>query len=267
MLTREQIERTARQLEAAEKNRQQMRSVSFEYPDMDVNDAYAVQKAWMDLKMQAGRRIIGRKVGLTSRAMQQAMQINEPDFGVLLDDMLFAEGAEIEVGRFTDLRLEVELAFVLKTPLRGPGVRVTDVLAATAYVVPAVELIAARTFRIDPQTHKPRGVIDTISDNAASAAVMIGGRPVPVDAVDLRWVGALLSKNGVIEESGVAGAVMNHPANAVAWLANRFGDLGETLGAGELILSGSFTRPLLVAPGEIWHVDFGSLGSFSCRFV
>lgn len=267
MLTPEQIVRTAQRLESAERNRQQMRSVSFEYPDMDVDDAYAIQKAWMALKVQSGRSIIGRKVGLTSRAMQQAMQINEPDFGVLLDDMLFAEGAQIEVARFTDLRLEVELAFVLKSPLRGPGVRVTDVLAATAYVVPAVELIAARTFRIDPDTHKPRGVIDTIADNAASAGLMIGGRPMPVDSVDLRWVGALLSRNGVIEESGVAGAVMNHPANAVAWLANRFGELGETLGAGEVILSGSFTRPLLVAPGEIWFVDFGLLGSFSCRFV
>ncbi len=267
MLTRQQIERTAQQLEAAQQNRQQIRSVSFEFPDMDIADAYAVQKAWMNLKVQSGRRIIGRKVGLTSRAMQQAMQINEPDFGVLLDDMLYVEGAEIEVARFTDLRLEVELAFVLKSPLRGPGVRVTDVLSATAYVAPAIELIAARTFRIDPGTRKPRGVIDTIADNAASAGVMMGGRPVPVDAVDLRWVSALLSKNGVIEESGVAGAVMNHPANAVAWLANRIGELGETLGEGEVILSGSFTRPVLVAPGEIWHVDFGLLGSFSCRFV
>lgn len=267
MLTREQIERTARQLESAERNRQQVRSVSFAFPDMNVDDAYAIQKAWIALKVGSGRRVIGRKVGLTSRAMQQAMQIDEPDLGVLLDDMLFAEGAEIEVARFTDLRLEVELAFVLKSPLRGPGVRVTDVLAATAYVVPAIELIAARTFRIDPDTRKPRGVIDTIADNAASAGLMIGGRPVPVDSVDLRWVGVLLSRNGVIEESGVAGAVMNHPANAVAWLANRVGDLGETLAAGEVILSGSFTRPVLVAPGEIWHVDFGSLGSFSCRFV
>ena len=267
MLTPLQIDQLAAQLQAAELDRQQVRSVSLQYPDMDIHDAYAIQKAWIALKQQTGRHIIGRKVGLTSRAMQQAMQINEPDFGVLLDDMLFPEGSAIEVARFTDLRLEVELAFVLNTPLHGPGVLVTDVLAATAYVVPAVELIAARTFRVDPETRKPRGVIDTIADNAASAGVMLGGRPMPVDAVDLRWVGALLSKDGVIEESGVAGAVLNHPANAVAWLANKLGPLGERLNEGDIILSGSFTRPVTVAPGEIWHVDFGALGSFSCRFV
>lgn len=267
MLSDQDVRAAAQQLETAEQERRQVRSMSLQYPGMDVADAYAVQTAWMNLKRSQGRRVIGRKVGLTSRAMQQAMQINEPDFGVLLDNMLFADGADIEADRFTDLRMEVELAFVLGTALTGTDVNATDVLAATRYVVPAVELIAARTFRIDPQTNRPRGVVDTIADNAASAGIVLGGRPVPPDAVDLRWVGALLWKNGVIEESGVAAAVMNHPANAVAWLANRFGSLGERLDEGEIILSGSFTRPIAVAEGDIVQVDFGALGSLGCRFV
>jgi len=266
-LTRDQIEAAAARLIAAEADRRQVRSVSFDHPGMDVDDAYAIQKAWLALKIASGRRVVGHKVGLTSRAMQLAMQIDEPDFGVLLDDMRFAEGSQIEAARFTDPRIELELAFVLKSALTGPGIGPTDVLAATGYIVPAVELIAARTFRVDPETRRPRGVVDTIADNAASAGLVTGGRAVPPDAIDLRWVGAMLWKNGELEESGVSGAVMNHPANAVAWLANRLGALGETLGAGEVILSGSFTRPIAVSAGDVFHIEFGQLGSLSCRFV
>ncbi len=167
----------------------------------------------------------------------------------------------------TDLRIEVEIAFVLGAPLQGTSQTLADVLAATAYVVPAVELIAARTFRIDPETRKARGVVDTIADNAASAGIVMGGRPMHPSAVDLRWIGAMLWKNGEIEESGVSGAVMNHPGNAVARLANTFGALGERLEAGEIILSGSFTRPVTVAAGDLFHVDFGTMGSFALRFV
>jgi 2-oxo-hept-3-ene-1,7-dioate hydratase len=265
-LSEPQILAAAARLDAAERNRQQIRSVSFDHPGMDIDDAYAIQKAWMQLKQSRGRRIIGRKVGLTSRAMQQAMRIDRPDFGVLLDDMVFAEGAAIEAAAFTDLRLEVEIAFVLGSSLTGTGHTLADVLAATSFVVPAVELIAARTYRIDPETRQPRGVVDTIADNAASAGIVTGGRPLSPAAVDLRWVGALLWKNGEIEESGVSGAVMNHPGNAVAWLANTFGALGERLEAGEIILSGSFTRPVNVAAGDLFHVDFGALGSFGLRF-
>lgn len=261
------IRAAAARLDAAERNRQQVRSVSFDHPGMTIDDAYAIQKAWIGLKEARGRRIVGRKVGLTSRAMQQAMQIDRPDFGVLLDDMVLSEGTPIEVAAFTDLRVEVEIAFVLGAPLAGTANTLADVMAATARVIPAVELIAARTFRIDPETRKPRGVVDTIADNAASAAIVMGGRPMDPAVVDLRWIGALLWKNGEIEESGVSAAVMNHPGNAVAWLANTFGALGERLEAGEIILSGSFTRPVAVAAGDVFHVDFGSSGAFSLRFV
>ena len=267
MLTKENILSAAQSLQDAEQQRIQIQSISITHPDMDLSDAYAVQQAWVDLKLAAGGRILGRKIGLTSRAMQQVMQINEPDFGTLLDDMLFDDGADIEAARFTDPRVEVELAFVLGADLIGDNLTIVDVINATDYVVPAVELIAARTHRVDPNTGKPRGVLDTISDNAANAGIVLGGRPVKPHEVDLRWVGALLYKNGVIEESGVSAAVLNHPANGILWLARRFAAHGIELKAGEVILSGSFTRPVEVAAGDVIHVDYGDLGSLTSRFV
>ena len=267
MLTQQQIQDAAASLDEAEQQRVQVKSVSLTYPDMDLDDAYAVQQAWVDMKIARGATVLGRKIGLTSRAMQQAMQIDEPDFGTLLDDMLFDDGADIETARFTDPRVEVELAFVLGSDLQGTNLTITDVLDATEYVVPAVELIAARTHRVDPDTGKARGVLDTISDNAANAGIILGGRPVRPHEVDLRWVGALLYKNGVIEESGVSAAVLNHPANGILWLARRFAQHDIRLRKGEVILSGSFTRPVAVAPGDVIQVDFGELGNLISRFV
>ncbi len=267
MLTAEQIQDAAASLDEAERQRIQVKSVSLAYPQMDLGDAYAIQQAWVDMKIARGASILGRKIGLTSRAMQQAMQIDEPDYGTLLDDMLFDDGANIEAARFTDPRVEVELAFVLGKDLQGERLTVTDVLHATDYVVPAIELIAARTHRVDPETGKPRGVLDTVSDNAANAGIVLGGRPVKPAEVDLRWVGALLYKNGVIEESGVSAAVLNHPANGILWLARRFARHDIRLRAGEIILSGSFTRPVPVAAGDVIQVDFGQLGNLVSRFV
>jgi 2-oxo-hept-3-ene-1,7-dioate hydratase len=199
--------------------------------------------------------------------MQQASQITEPDFGTLLDDMFFPEGSQIPMHRFIDPRVEVELAFVLKHALKGPGVTVFDVLAATEYVVPAIEIIDARIEQFDRHTKAMRRVFDTISDNAANAGIVTGGRPVKPDAVDLRWVSALLYKNGVIEESGVAAAVLNHPANGVAWLANKLAPWGEHLEAGEIVLAGSFTRPVNALAGDSFHADYGPLGSIAFTFV
>ena len=266
-LTRTQIEAAAVALDEAEKGRFQGRPTSKLYPGMTLADAYAVQDAWVALKLNEGRRIRGRKIGLTSRAMQQAMQIDEPDYGTLLDDMFFEDGAEIEAGRFTDPRIEVELAFVLGAPLSGARLHVEDVLDATAYVAPALELIAARTYRTDPETGQPRGLLDTVSDNAANAGVIMGDHRAAPDEIDLRWVGAMLFRNGVIEETGLAAGVLNHPANGVVWLARRFAAHGIGLQAGEVILAGSFTRPVAVAAGDVFLADYGSLGTLGCRFV
>jgi 2-oxo-hept-3-ene-1,7-dioate hydratase len=257
----------ARRLDEAERTRRPIRQLSQQYPEMTIEDGYRVQRAWVALKRAAGRTVFGHKIGLTSRAMQQAVGITEPDYGVLFDDMPYEDGARIPCGRFIRPRIEVELAFVLARPLSGPDVSLYDVLEATAYVRPALEVIDARIQMTDPQTGSTRKVTDTISDNAANAALVLGGRPVRPDQVDLRWVSALLFQNGTIEESGVAAAVLNHPANGVAWLARRLARWDEGLAAGETILSGSFTRPVFVEPGDTFHVDYGALGSVACRFV
>jgi 2-oxo-hept-3-ene-1,7-dioate hydratase len=237
-----------------------------DFPDMTMDDAYAIQDAWMRRRLDAGQSVRGRKIGLTSRAMQEAMKIDEPDYGTLLDDMFFDDGASIEAARFTDPRIEVELAFVLGSTLAGSDLSAWDVLSATDYVVPALELIAARSHRQDPETGRPRTVLDTISDNAAAAGVLLGGRPVRPAETDLRWVSAVLYRNGVVEETGVAAGVLNHPANGVVWLARRFARHGIPLEAGQIILAGSFTRPVAVRPGDTFHADFGALGSISCHF-
>jgi 2-oxo-hept-3-ene-1,7-dioate hydratase len=257
----------ARELHESERTRTQIPQFSRRFPGMAIEDSYAIQRVWMDLKRAEGRSVIGHKIGLTSRAMQLASQITEPDYGTLLDDMLVRDGAELEAARFIVPRFEVEFAFILARPLRGPGVTVFDVLNATDYVVPALELIDARIEQFDRETKAPRKVLDTISDNAANAAIVLGSRPVKPDAVDLRWAGALLFKNGVIEESGLGAAVLGHPANGVAWLANKLALHGEGLQAGEIVLGGSFTRPVPCAAGDVFHADYGVLGSISVRFV
>jgi len=261
------IEELAARLDAAESSRTQVGQFSLEYPEMTMDDGYAVSRAWVKRKIAGGRRMIGHKIGLTSRAMQRSSNVDEPDFGTLLDDMLFLDGHDIPVSRFIEPRVEVELAFILKDALRGPDCTIYDVLRATDYVTPAIEIIDARIERIDKATGTTRKVFDTISDNAANAGIVLGGRPVKPDAVDLRWVSALLYRNGVIEESGVAAAVLNHPANGPAWLANKLSRHGEWLEPGQIVLGGSFTAPVFARPGDSFHVDYGPLGSISVRFA
>jgi 2-oxo-hept-3-ene-1,7-dioate hydratase len=257
----------ARELHEAERSRTPIEQFSKRHPGMDIGDAYAIQREWMAIKRAEGRRPVGHKIGPTSRAMQQASQISEPDYGLLLDDMLLREGAEVEAARYIVPRLEVEFAFVLARPLQGPGVTLCDVLNATDHVVPALELIDARIEPFDRVSKAPRKVFDTISDNAANAGIVLGGRPMRPDAVDWRWAGALLYKNGVIEESGLGAAVLNHPGNGVAWLANKLAAHDEALAAGEIVLGGSFTRPVACAGGDVFHADYGPLGAIALRFV
>ncbi len=257
----------SQELDEAERSGAQIRQFSQRHPAMTIADAYAIQHAWVSAKLAGGRKLMGHKIGLTSRAMQLAVGIDQPDSGTLLDDMIFAEGTAIPHSRFIVPRVEVELAFIMGRRLEGPGVTIFDVLAAADWVVPALEIIDARIHQVDPETKAVRRVVDTISDNAANAGIVMGGRPVRPDAVDLRWVSALLSQNGVIEETGVAAGVMNHPANGVAWLANRLGPLGTALEPGHIVLAGSFTRPVYVKLGDVLHVDYGALGAISCQFA
>lgn len=256
----------AHRLNDAERTRTPVRMVSLDHPGMTLEDAYRIQNAWKAMKLQAGRRIIGHKIGLTSRAMQSALNIDQPDSGFLLDDMLFPDGGRVPTGRFIGLRIEAELAFVLRSDLAGPNRTMFDVLNATDYVVPALELLDTRYHRADPATGKTRTVFDTISDNASNAGIVVGGRPFRPDAHDLRWVGAICAKNGAVEETGLAAGVLNHPATAVAWLADSLARQGETLRAGQLVLSGSFIRPIEVGPGDTVHADYGPFGTVSCHF-
>ncbi len=267
MLTDDTIQALARELYQARKTRTQVRHFSLRHPEMTVDDGYAIQRAWVALEVADGRRIRGRKIGLTSRAMQLASQIDEPDFAPLMDDMFFEQGSDIPAARFILPRIEVELAFVLGRPLKGPGATLFEVLAATEYVCPAVEIIDARIEQFDRETKVMRKVVDTISDFAANAGIVLGGRPVKPDAVDLRWVGALLYKNGVIEETGLAAGVLNHPATGVAWLANKIARYDEQLNAGDVVLAGSFTRPTPAKAGDTFHVDYGPLGAVAFRIT
>ena len=267
MLDANLIVQAANRLDEAEKNRLQIRQFSLDYPDISIEDAYAIQKAWVDIKLANGRKLIGHKIGLTSRAMQVSSNITEPDYGALLDDMRFEEGSDIPFHRFIVPRVEVELAFILGKPLRGPDCTIFDVLDATDYVIPALEIIDARIQQIDPQTKVTRKVFDTISDNAANAGIILGGRAIRPHELDLRRIPAILYRNRVIEESGVSAAVLNHPAKGVAWLANKLAPYDVTLEAGQIILGGSFTRPVNANPGDTFHVDYDQLGSIACRFV
>ena len=257
----------ARQLYDARRSRTPLRHFSKQHPGMTIDDGYAIQRAWVALEQADGRSIKGRKIGLTSRAMQQASQIDEPDFAPLMDDMFFANGGDIPIERFIAPRIEVELAFVLGKPLAGPGVTLFDVLSATEWVCPAIEIIDARIEQFDRDTKAPRKVFDTISDFAANAGIVLGGRPVRPHDLDLRWAGAMLFKNGVIEETGLAAAVLNHPGNGVAWLANKIAPYLEQLNPGEVILGGSFTRPTTAAAGDTFHADYGPLGTVSFRMA
>jgi 2-oxo-hept-3-ene-1,7-dioate hydratase len=267
MLDQTLIQEAAARLNNAERSRQQVRQFSLDYPDITIEDAYAIQRTWVAQKIKDGRKLIGHKIGLTSRAMQVSSNITEPDYGALLDDMLFEEGSDIPFNRFIVPRVEVELAFILGKPLKGPNVTVFDVLDATEWVIPALEIIDARIQQIDPDTKATRMVFDTISDNAANGGIVLGGRAVRANEIDLRKVPAVLYRNGVIEESGVSAAVLNHPAKGVAWLANKLAPYDVTLEAGQIILGGSFTRPVAASPGDTFHVDYDMLGSIACRFV
>lgn len=261
MLDQHTRELIAQELVQADIDKTVLPRLTARYPDMVVEDSYAIQKMWSDQRIKNGARLVGHKIGLTSKVMQLATGITEPDYGVIHDDMVFESGSIIEYDRYSNVRIEVELAFILSQPLTGPNVTIFDVLDATAYVVPALEILNSH-LELEGRT-----IVDTISDNAAMGGMVLGGRPVKANDIDLSWVGALLYKNETIEDSGVAGAILGHPAMGVAWLANKLAQHGQTLEAGEIILAGSFTKPMWVGRGDTVHAEFSNLGAVTCRFV
>jgi 2-oxo-hept-3-ene-1,7-dioate hydratase len=260
LLTETECQAAADALTRAERTLVPTPQLSKLYPAMDIEDAYRVQDLWAQGRIAAGARVVGHKIGLTSRAMQMASNFTEPDFGRILDDALYNSGAQIPAKAFLRPRLEVELAFIMGSDLAGPSTQIYDVMRATEAVVPALEII-------DYRTEVPRAIVDTIADNAAFGAIVVGGRPVRPYDIDVRWVGATLSKNGIIEESGVSAAVMGHPAAGVAWLVNKLASVGAGLEKGQIVLSGSFTRPVDIATGDVIHADYGPLGAIGVSFT
>lgn len=261
-----EIQQLAKQMQQAYQSRTPMRPLTVTRPGIALEDGYAVQSAWIDLKVAAGARVVGHKIGLTSKAMQSTSLVNEPDYGALLDDTLYEDGIDIPAGTFLAPRVEIELAFVMRSELRGPNCTVFDVLNATEFVTPAIEVLDSRIEKVDPVSKQARTIVDSICDNAGYAALITGGRPFRPSDTDLRWIAGLCLRNGQIEETGVSAGVLGNPANAIAWLVNKFAAHGATMKAGEVLLSGSFIRPVAASPGDTFHADFGPFGSVSCHF-
>jgi 2-oxo-hept-3-ene-1,7-dioate hydratase len=261
------ISELADKLHQAERSCTQIPQLSLAYPDITLADAYAIQQKWVSIKLDEGRELRGHKIGLTSKAMQRLSNIQEPDFGALLDDMFFEDGAAIKVSRFIVPRVEVELAFILRSPLMGSHCTMFDVLDATSYVVPVLEIVDARIQQVDPETKITRKVFDTVSDNAACAGVVVGGRPFRPMDLDIRRISAVMYRNGIVEDSGVAAAVLNHPANGPAWLTRKLFPYGLGLEAGQIVLGGSFTSAIAARAGDTFSVDYGEVGNISVSFI
>jgi 2-oxo-hept-3-ene-1,7-dioate hydratase len=266
-LTDTDIAGAAADLLAAEKSRDQIGLLTRRHPDLDMDGAYAIQKAFAAAKLAEGRKVIGWKIGLTSKAMQDALKIDIPDSGVLFDDMLFETGATVSAGRFIQPRIEAEIAFVMKAPLGGGTVTRDDVLAATDHVCPSLEILDTRIQRVDPETGETRKVFDTIADNAANAGLVLGVEKHAPRSLDLRWTGAIVTRDDEVEETGLGAGVLNDPVESVVWLARRMAGYGQTIEAGQVILSGSFIRPVECPSGSRIHADFGPFGSVSCSFA
>lgn len=258
--------RVATRLQEAERSGTQIGLLSKAFPAMGMDDAYAIQNAIYRAKTAAGQRVIGWKIGLTSKAMQYALDIDTPDSGILFDPMAFAHGARVPAGRFIQPRVEAEIAFVFKAPLGGSDVTRDDVIAATDYVSPSIEILDTRILRVDPQSGETRKVFDTISDNAANAGVVLGLGRHAVDAFDLRWVGAIVSRDGEVEETGLGAGVLNDPIESVVWLARRMAHYGQSIEPGHIVLSGSFIRPVECPPGTHIAADFGAFGHVEISF-
>jgi 2-keto-4-pentenoate hydratase len=256
-----QVAALARELYDAELSRTPIVPISQRFPNATVADAYAIQAHGTRLRSADGEIVRGHKVGLTAKVMQAQFGVDVPDFGVLLTSMFHPEGTPLLSSALVAPRVEPEVSFVLGAPLRGPGVTVTDVLAATAFVVPSLEIIDSRIrdWKI--------GIVDTIADNASSARVVVGGNPTPIAEVDPRAIGVVLRRNGTIVETGASGAVLGNPATAVAWLANTLAQYGEHLRAGDLVMPGTCTRAIDVTPGDTVRAEFDVLGAVTVGFA
>lgn len=251
----------AERLLAAHTRRTPIGRITTMYPDLTVDDAYAIQQQQVSAWCDAGDRLRGHKIGLTSKAMQRQLGVDVPDYGRLTASMFLPEGPAIPAGRFLQPRLEPEVAFVMGRRLAGPGVTVADAARAVDAVFPALEIIDSRIRDWDI------GLVDTIADNASSGGVLLGGTARRLDELDLRLMGVLVHANGELVATGAGAAVLGSPLNALAWLANTLGPRGVTIEEGEIVIPGSMTSAIGVHAGDTFHIEFSSLGSVSAHFA
>ena len=261
-----EIIQAAEDLYAAEKSGQQIGLISLQYKYIDMADAYAIQTALVEKKLAQGRHIIGWKIGLTAKAMQYALNINTPDSGALLDDMAFSTGELVPKGRFIQPRIEAEIAFVMNSDITGENITRKDVIEATDYVTPSLEILDTRIKRSDPITGETRKALDTISDNAANAGIVLGEERHALDTHDVRWVGAIVKRNTIVEETGLGAGVLNDPVESVVWLVQHMSQYDRVIRKGDIILSGSFIRPIECYAGSHIEADFGDFGYIQISF-
>ncbi len=255
------IEQLGNELYEALVHTQTLQPLTTRYPDITIEDAYQIQQQLMKKRLFAGERVIGKKIGVTSKAVMNMLGVYQPDFGYLTDGMVYNEGQAIPMSRLIQPKAEGEIAFVLKKTLKGPGISSADVLAATEGVMACFEIVDSRI-----QDWKIK-IQDTVADNASCGVFVLGDRLVDPRDVDLNTCGMVLEKNGDIVATGAGSAALGAPANAVAWLANTLGRLGIALEAGEVVLSGSLAIMVPVAAGDNLRVTIGGIGSCSVRFV
>lgn len=267
MLNDQQILEAAAALYEAEKSGEQIDLISQRYSGMTLDDAYAIQQQLVHLKVDAGATITGRKIGLTSKVMQRALNIETPDSGVLFDDMHFDCASAVPKNRFIEPRVEAEIAFIMGAPLSGEHVTRDEVRQATEYVTASLEILDTRIKRNNPVTGQTRIITDTVSDNAANAGVVLADTRHAVDAFDLRTVGAIVKRDSVVEETGLGAGVLDDPILSMVWLVQRLAQYGDGLAAGDVVLSGSFIRPIEAPPGSSFDADFGEFGRVMIDFL
>ena len=260
-LTQEQIHSEAQALYRAEKDHSALRPFTEKYPKIDTDEAYKIQLALIEMKKADGAKVVGKKIGLTSKAMQKMLNVDQPDYGHILDNMVLQDGAVFRVNELMQPKIEAEIAFIIDREIKGPGVTPMQVMAATRFVVPALEIIDSR---IEGWKIK---LCDTIADNASSARVVLGSSPKRVDERDLKLVGMILEKNGDIVQTGAGGAVLGHPAVAVAWLANAVAKFGVSLTPGDIIMPGALSAAVDVVAGDLMQASYDGLGTVSVRFA
>jgi len=260
-LDRATIEKLAKHCEDAELNAQEITKITDDYPEMTYEDAYDIQWTARRAKEARGHKIVGMKMGLTSQAKMKQMGVENPCYGYLADYFSFSDGAQIKIDELIHPKVEAEIAFVLKDDLSGPGCHIGDVLAATDFVMPAVEIIDSRykDFKFDLKS--------VIADNSSSSRYVSGGRMRDVKDLDLKTLGVVMEINGEVVQLGAGAAVLGHPATAIAMLANMLAERGEILKAGSYILSGAITAAMSVKKGDNVTVKFQDLGTLSMKFV